>query len=199
MRHGSGAHILGAFPASDPGETEAEPAGPFALLEARQWVEAQVARCAALAATDADRAAIVELAQAYRAAAHDSGREALDARFHQAIARATHNDELALLVEQLWRRKSRNPMWRRLSRRPRDTRYRARWEEDHDAVVAALLRRDAEGAYVAMWSHIEHVKALLAEEEGANTPIARRPAPAPGPDDAAAGAIALRPPGLKGS
>jgi len=144
---------------------ERPPAGPFELLQARQWLESHMARLAAVNATAEDLSAIAEACEDHNRAAWGEAKESMDIRFHMAIARATQNEELAALVEQLWHRRDNNPMWRRLHARISDTTYRQRWVRDHETLTQALHRRDPEAAYVAMWTHIENVRNFLSELE----------------------------------
>lgn len=178
VRQGSGIYVTRrAYAANDARDAEdlsleRPPAGPFELLQARQWLESHMARLAAMNATDDDLAAISEAFEDHSRAAWGEAKESMDIRFHMAVARATQNGELAALVEQLWRRRDNNPMWRRLHDRIRDTTYRQRWVRDHEALTQALLRRDPEAAYVAMWTHIENVKTFLSEAAAEPAPTA---------------------------
>lgn len=140
---------------------EAPPAGPFELLQARQWLESHIARLAALNMTDKDFEVIQQAYDDHRLAESQGAKESLDIGFHMAIAHATQNNELASLVNQLWHRRDNNPLWRNLHARIKDARYRERWVHDHDRIVDAMYRRDGEAAYVAMWNHIENVKTFL--------------------------------------
>lgn len=145
------------------------PAGPFELLQARQWLESHIARLAALNMTDDDLASIQSAYDDHSQAQSDGAKESLDIQFHMSIARATQNPELAALVEQLWHRRDNNPMWRNLHRRIKDSQYRERWVHDHGRIVDAMRRRDGEAAYVAMWNHIENVKSFLLDSSDTDT------------------------------
>ncbi|MDV6330907.1 FCD domain-containing protein [Asticcacaulis sp. 201] len=139
------------------------PAAPFELLEARQIFESHIARLAAENATDSDLAAIEQAWTNHRGAHFAEPKEALDIQFHMAIAQATQNKELALLVNQLWHRRDDSPMWRNLHERVKEANYRDNWVTDHETILKALRKRDGDAAYVAMWQHIENVKTFLAE------------------------------------
>ncbi|MFT3996470.1 MAG: FCD domain-containing protein [Asticcacaulis sp.] len=172
VRQGSGVYVTRQAYAAvsrdlDTAPDQRPPAGPFELLQARQWLESHMARLAAMNATDADLTAINDAFEDHSRAAWGEARESMDIRFHMAIARATQNSELAALVEGLWHRRDNNPMWRRLHDRIRDTTYRQRWVRDHEAVNLALQRRDPDAAYVAMWTHIENVKTFLTQASDA--------------------------------
>ncbi|MBW8881066.1 MAG: GntR family transcriptional regulator [Asticcacaulis sp.] len=145
-RQGSGIYITKrAYEVAAPDEVRIDlpapwdslpPAGPFELLQARQWLESHIDR-------------------------YGEPKENYDIRFHMAIAQATRNTELTLLVNQLWHRRDNNPLWRSLHEHIKDTHYRDRWVHDHDMIVEALRRRDGDAAFVAMWNHIENVNTFL--------------------------------------
>lgn len=136
-------------------------AGPFELLQARQWLESHIARLAAMHATDVDLKAIQAAYDDHLNAPYGEVKENMDVRFHLTVARATQNIELVEVVRQLRNRRDNNPMWLRLNERIRDHHYRDRWAKDHAELLEALMRRDPEGAYVAMWRHLANVRAYL--------------------------------------
>ena len=144
------------------------PAGPFELLQARQWLESHIARLAAHSATEDDMEVIEKAYEDHRRAHYGEPKENYDIRFHMAIAQATQNSELALLVNQLWHRRDNNPLWKSLQEHIPDPRYRDKWVHDHDKIVEALRRRDGDGAFVAMWNHIENVKSFLLQSNAFN-------------------------------
>jgi GntR family uxuAB operon transcriptional repressor len=157
------------------------PAGPFELLQARQWLESHIARLAAHNAGPRDMEVIEKAYEDHRRARYGEPKENYDIRFHMAIAQATQNTELALLVNQLWHRRDNNPLWRNLHEHIKDTHYRDRWVHDHDLIVEALRRRDGDAAFVAMWNHIENVKTFLtASTDLAEEPAGKRKPSAPG-------------------
>jgi DNA-binding FadR family transcriptional regulator len=171
VRQGSGIYVtrraweaqalkLNDIPAS-PAPDAMPAAGPFELLQARQWLESHIARLAAMYATDLDLKAISDAYEDHRKAPYGEVKEGMDIRFHLTIARATQNMELVAVVQQLRNRRENNPLWASLSERIRDPNYRDRWVMDHSELLEALLRRDPEGAYVAMWRHIENVRNFL--------------------------------------
>lgn len=170
-RQGSGIYITKrAYEATVPDDLRAEipalwealpPAGPFELLQARQWLESHIARLAAVNATAEDMEIIERASDNHSRASYGEPKENYDIQFHMAIAHATQNSELALLVSQLWHRRDDNPLWRSLHGHIKDTHYRDRWTHDHDLIVEALRRRDGDAAFAAMWNHIENVKSFL--------------------------------------
>ncbi|EMR4323452.1 FCD domain-containing protein, partial [Citrobacter freundii] len=86
-----------------------------------------------------------------------------DMQFHLAIAEATHNSMLVELFKQSWQWRVNNPMWIQLHLHLRDTQYRKEWLVDHKQILAALIKKDARAAKLAMWQHLENVKNRLLE------------------------------------
>ena len=141
-------------------------AGPFELLQARQLLESNIAEFAALQATRED---IIKMRQALQleerelASSAPGGSESGDMQFHLAIAEATHNSMLVELFRQSWQWRENNPMWIQLHRHLGDTHYRQEWLVDHKRILAALIKKDARAAKLAMWQHLENVKRRLLE------------------------------------
>lgn len=170
VRKGSGIYVLPdaldtaavATKAVQEGEEEdALSAGPFEMLQARQIIESNIASFAATQITKHD---ILELMEINRQARAEGGRyqdSEWDKRFHIQIARATQNAVLVYLVEKMWYQRDRNPLWQKLHERIDNRETLDSWCDDHDAILKALVRRDAEGAKRAMWQHLENIKEML--------------------------------------
>lgn len=141
-------------------------AGPFELLQARQLLESNIAEFAALQATGKD---ITDMRQALLleeqelAATTTDGTENGDKQFHLAVAQATHNSMLVQLFKQSWQWRENNPLWIQLHRHIDNTHYRREWLTDHRHILAALVKKDAKAAKLAMWQHLENVKQRLLE------------------------------------
>ena len=126
------------------------------LLDVRRMFEPAVARAAALRATDEDLADLQRILETQREKLK-TGQSAMaeDTAFHAILARATRNRVVMsimatlndLLVE------SRTQSLRQKGRP-------ARSMDGHEAVVAALRRRDEEGASQAMYNHIDQIADL---------------------------------------
>jgi len=127
------------------------------LLDVRRMFEPAVARVAATRVTDEDLADLHRILDAQRRKLK-TGRSALveDTAFHAALARATRNRVVVsimatlndLLVES-------RKLTLKQKGRPR------RSVLGHEAVVAALRQRDANGAADAMREHIDQIADLL--------------------------------------
>jgi DNA-binding FadR family transcriptional regulator len=168
IKQGSGVYVTRSVYESEAEQaitlrSDLPPATPLDLLYARQWLESNVAKLAASKATDADISEIANAYEMHKDAAYGEAKESMDFRFHLAIAKATHNPELVEIVRALWQRRDNNPLWKRLHDKIKDAHYRERWTQDHQKIVATLTRRDPDAAYVAMWSHVDHVISFITE------------------------------------
>ena len=170
VRRGAGIYVLdnaaGEGAAESADMNHCNDAGPFELLQARQLLESNIAEFAALQATRED---IIKMRQALQleerelASSAPGGSESGDMQFHLAIAEATHNSMLVELFRQSWQWRENNPMWIQLHRHLGDTHYRQEWLVDHKRILAALIKKDARAAKLAMWQHLENVKRRLLE------------------------------------
>lgn len=175
-RQGSGIYITRKAYEIDPAEKadlRVKPAwdtlpsgGPFELILAQQWLESGIARLAATQVSDDDMALIQQAFDDYCKAGFADARESLILHLHIAIAKATQNTELAILVGQLWMRRDNDPFWQTASARLHDGQSRDRWVEDHTRLLSALRNHDGDAAYVAIWQHFENVKQLLSAGDG---------------------------------
>ena len=180
-RPGSGTHIqvpahslftgpiVSGFDLSDRETTE--------LLDLREAVEPGIAARAAERATEADIEEIRGLASAFEAAGGDVElRIALDAQFHQAIARATHNDLLAGLVERFMNALD--------ATRRRSAQSEPRWRMSkaaHRRIVSAIAAGDPDGAAQEMLEHVRATARFLApsQQRGGRTPAPQTKGDAP--------------------
>jgi GntR family transcriptional regulator, transcriptional repressor for pyruvate dehydrogenase complex len=129
------------------------------LLEARQMLEPGLAAAAAIRATDDELARL--RACVGRAVAHVDDPEvflAADLELHQIISLAAHNQIIARFMDSLTRLGMASR--RRTATLPG---VRAQSVQDHQAIVDALLRRDAEAAANIMRQHLETVESSLHE------------------------------------
>lgn len=142
------------------------PRGPgllLELMELRELLEPRAASLAAVRATDAELRLLASIVEQGAAADVVESSKA-DAKYHLAIARASHNVFYARIVESvlsLLEEVRRHNM--KLSRR------REEIVREHTEVVACVCARDAEKAAVAMRTHLENVRALVErcrEDEG---------------------------------
>jgi len=126
------------------------------LLDVRRMFEPAVARVAALRASEEDLAELQRILDAQRQKLK-SGQSAIaeDTAFHAVLARSTRNrvvmSIMATLNDLLVESRTQSLL---------QTGRPARSVEGHEAVVAALRRRDAEGASQAMYQHIDQIADL---------------------------------------
>ena len=125
--------------------------------------------CNDAGALQATREDIVKMRQALQleerelASSAPGSSESGDMQFHLAIAEATHNSMLVELFRQSWQWRENNPMWIQLHSHLDDSLYRKEWLGDHKQILAALIKKDARAAKLAMWQHLENVKQRLLE------------------------------------
>ena len=173
VRKGSGIYIV-ALPhqreitATVPGELNA--AGPFELLQARQLLESNIAEFAATQATPLDIVNMRNALKRERDELKTGEDETGDREFHLAIAQATHNSMLVELLKESWAWRENNPMWLKLHTRIADREYRKEWITDHQAILAAMIKKDSAAAKEAMWQHLENVKQRLLELSDVDDP-----------------------------
>ena len=127
------------------------------LLDVRRMFEPAVARVAATRATDGDVADLQRILDAQRKKLK-TGRSAIveDTAFHQVLARATRNRVVVSLMATL------NDLL--VESRKMTLKQKGRPERSilgHEAVVAALRRRDGDLAASAMREHIDQIATLL--------------------------------------
>ena len=127
------------------------------LMDVRRMFEPAVARVAATRMTDEEIVELEGILQAQQRKVR-AGQSAIgeDTAFHSALARATHNRVIVRIMETL------NDLLiesRKLTMQQRGRPLRS--IRGHAAVVAALRRRDPEGAARAMHEHIDQIAELL--------------------------------------
>jgi GntR family transcriptional repressor for pyruvate dehydrogenase complex len=160
-RHGSGVFVRSSR------VTQAAPTGgldigPVELIEARRIVEVQTAALAALEATDEQIAAMRDiLADMDKEERAEGNAEWIaDRDFHLAIARASQNAVLAMMVEAMWDLRRRSPlsheMLERIARAGQTPRI-----ADHHRILEAIEKRDPTAARRAMRAHLDRVMADL--------------------------------------
>lgn len=129
----------------------------FELTEARIAFEGESAALAAAHITDDEISHLSALVD--EIAAENQNREVTetaDREFHLAIARASRNTAVALMVEQLWRLRTTSAECALLHAKARSAKVRPVVAE-HRAIVDALRRRDVPAARAAMHAHLSAV------------------------------------------
>ena len=136
----------------------AEDAGPFEVIQARRVIESE---CAALAAREANAAQRRAIHKAHA----DMKREArrhhnpldVDRAFHVAIAQATGNSALELVVQTLWDQRV-GPLYRALESKLEYPAMAGDTLDEHDAIVEAIDAGRPAEARAAMRRHMDMTK-----------------------------------------
>ena len=157
VRVGSGIY------ASQPGERSrgaelADASGPFEVIRARWMIEGE---CAALAAKTGNAAQLRAIGKAHadlqkEAKRHHNPLDA-DRAFHVAIAQATGNSALELVVQTLWDQRV-GPLYRALELKLEYPAMAAETTREHEAVLEAIMDRDPGAARAAMRKHMNMTK-----------------------------------------
>jgi DNA-binding FadR family transcriptional regulator len=153
VRVGSGIYV--AHPGKQRRRTVlAGDSGPFEVIRARWLIEGE---CAALAAKNASPAQLRAIREAHAGMVKESKRHhnPLDAdrQFHVRIAEAGGNSALLMVLQTLWDLRM-GPLYRSLERKLEYPKMAAETVREHQAIVSAIVRRDARAARSAMHRHM---------------------------------------------
>ena len=148
------------------------------VLELRHGLECVAAYFAAIRATDGDAKRLREMSNTMRRrrAARDPLEDAdLDVDFHMAIAEASHNVALVHVMRGVFNLMRSNMMRSRevLYRQPDNVKL---LDEQHVAIVKAIVARDADAARDGANLHLSFIQARLREASSAEGKPARRAA-----------------------
>lgn len=165
VRSGSGVYVL-ERPESGNGVDRAVSA--FELTEARALIEGEAAALAATMITDEE---LRELEVAIKEMADESAggklvSEVADKKFHSIISKATRNNMLASVIDNLWYVRDNSPSVRQAYQSICQSDGQARIDE-HQVILDALRARDPAAARTAMHQHFSRIldKLISAEEE----------------------------------
>ncbi len=154
VRVGSGIFVTPGAPASDSHGDKGP--GPFELLNARKLVEGEIAALAASHATPDDLSSLKQAVARMTAHVDDFHiREETDRDFHLAVAKATGNSSLELVVEGLWNQRA--ELWGRMQQHFHTEALAKQTIRDHAAILSAIVARDPGAARDAMHRHIGRV------------------------------------------
>jgi len=133
---------------------------PLEIMEARLVLEPEIARLAAVRASNADLASLNKIVARARRSTDFETFSSWDSRFHQSIAKATrHQLFIALygVVDNLRAELA----WGKLQRRSRTTAWLEQASREHDEICLALSDRDPDGAADLMLQHLRAVYSVL--------------------------------------
>ena len=137
---------------------------PVEAMQARLVIEPGVASLAAVHATISQIDDMRRLTVEMRAAASWSEYEEHDWTFHNLLAQACNN-RLLLETEQLLNSVRRIVVWRHLKRECSGPPPAYHSFEEHDAIIAAIARRDRRAAAQGMERHLKMTLSLLQAED----------------------------------
>jgi DNA-binding FadR family transcriptional regulator len=130
--------------------------GPFELLSARKLVEGEIAALAAANARPDDVEALRASVQRMTEHIDDFAvREESDRQFHLALAKATGNSSLELVVEGLWNQRA--ELWGRMQMHFHTAELARQTIRDHAAIARAVAGADSQMARAAMHRHLSRV------------------------------------------
>jgi DNA-binding FadR family transcriptional regulator len=157
VRVGSGIYVTPAN-GHDRAAEIASDSGPFEVIRARWMIEGE---CAALAAKNGTATQLRAIRKAHADLVRESKRHhnPLDAdrAFHVAIAQATGNSALELVVETLWDQRV-GPLYRALETKVEYPAMAAETIDEHQAILNAILARAPGSARAAMRRHMDMTK-----------------------------------------
>ncbi|WP_028214886.1 FadR/GntR family transcriptional regulator [Paraburkholderia mimosarum] len=158
VRVGSGIYVA-ATPEAQPVTFELPRGpGPIETLRARSVIESGVAALAATERKDADLDRLFAALRAMRENMDDKpANEAADREFHLAIAGATGNEMLRLVVTAMWDNSRADPLWKKIEEHFHTSALRSASHEDHQRIFSAIMARDAGAARTAMEAHLARV------------------------------------------
>ena len=130
--------------------------GPFDLLSARSLIEGEIAALAAEKAKAADVVALNGAIERMQGHIDDFGvREDSDREFHLALASATGNGALELVVDGLWSQRA--ELWGRMQHHFHTPELAAQTLQDHRAIARAVAAHKPDAARAAMRRHLTRV------------------------------------------
>jgi len=163
-RRGNRAHVVEQLPAMQVGET-VRTTRIREVFETRRLLEVQLAQYAAVRATAAQRADVVEVAAAIGRVADVEALRPLDRAFHAAIAAAAGNALLAELhakvLDAVFASPPFDTMLRGAAGSAEEARILATSACSHGAIAAAVAGGDPDAARDAARAHLDDVEARL--------------------------------------
>ncbi len=176
VRVGTGIFVMRASSRAAPVGNDDGP-GPFELLAARSLVEGEIAALAAREAKRADVDALNAAIAKMESNVDDFAvREGTDKAFHLALASATRNGALELVVDGLWGQRA--ELWGRMQHHYHTPALALQTIRDHRAIAKAVAAHDAAGARAAMHRHLARVaREFQREKVDAGASVKLRTAP----------------------
>ena len=143
----------------------AENISPRDVLVVRLLLEPAIVKLSIATATLADLGKLVEIMEASEKASTPDEWERLDAAFHTAIVKSTHNPLVVDLYDRITEARNAS-VWGELKRRSYSPESRAAYERHHRTIVEALTRRDLQAAEAGVMEHLRYVSnAMLGSDQ----------------------------------
>lgn len=156
VRSGSGVYVS-ELPVAPQMLAEMQEPGPFEILEARKFIEAETC---ALAAERISEEQLRQLEGLLDAMAEENRQQSMtekaDEQFHCLIAQASGNSALSATVTWLWQLRNESLISTHFHERIREEGDRPILA-DHQAILEALRARDAQACREAMRRHLQRV------------------------------------------
>lgn len=145
---------------SDDGPVDVTDVGPADVMAVRLLLEPQAMPMVVARATTRDFEEMRRCLDGGDAADTFADFEVWDLALHRCLMQASHNPLLLRLYSCIETARH-GQLWGDLKRRNDSDERRARYREQHRAVVAALLTRDSDAAVAAMQAHLATVRTNL--------------------------------------
>lgn len=158
IRPGSGTYVT--YEASNLPNPVMLSAGPDTLLDARQKLEPLLCALAASNRRQQDVDDLIALSGKYLTAGDVPAQADADAEFHELIAKASGNEVLAWVVNQLHGARHQEP-WAGIRRFAAESDLAVEHMQQHRQIVDAIHRRDTAQARQLMFDHIEAERLLV--------------------------------------
>lgn len=131
-----------------------EVGGSDSLVEVREILETEIAALAAARATEKEIAAMQEAVRVMDESLHDANAFiAADNQFHQALAKATQNTLILILIDSIV-----NPLSEQRKQIFEVQGGPERGQFHHRRILESIMRRDPVGARAAMRAHLRQVR-----------------------------------------
>ncbi len=158
LRHvGRGTFVREQEPNDRSSGDESRSLNPADVMEVRLLIEPAMADLIVARASQVELEELQEIVEKGGMARNMADFELWDTKLHNALVRASKNDYLAGILTDIHaiRQKA---AWGQLKRRGMNEERRAAYQLEHQAIVTALLDRDADTAREAIKAHLRHVR-----------------------------------------
>lgn len=143
--------------AIDQPQHDSRTTSPEEIMEVRLLLEPAIASLVVARATQQELGKFEEISRNCAESRDMATFEYWDGKLHNAIARATKNQYLIGLMDRLHAVR-RETTWGQLKRRGESAKRRVTYQAELDAIVSALVDRNAERAEEAIKAHLRHVR-----------------------------------------